>query len=699
VLGGSLAEAVAAAAELGEVRLHNLSTVRATVPQLPPSLRAPVTTLLDGMATAAAGARGAVALSDAQVTSLQRRTYALLDRAQLVPTGRQAARLQRHGERLEQRITAGVDRPALYSSALALTQAIDTALPALQEAAGTPQTTTVEGCDVLDQAPALCIGNTGANVITKDYALVVDLGGDDRHLNNAGGASPTANGNGIPVAVTIDVAGNDVYSTTAGDQHDASQGVGRTGGLGVLLDAAGNDSYTTVGRRQGETFSDLINAQGAAVAGVGILADLGGADTYRMDNEIGAAAGNGAQGLGTGVLGGMALALDRGTGNDTATLSGTPAAHEADGFLTAGRTRAGGFGNGAGASVAIYADDGGADVLTVRAVPEAVGLGGSGSAAAASVAQGFGYAGLGGTGVSITGSGAQQVRVEGNATAPTPAPISSGVFGWVGLGGLAAAVDTGGDDIYSIDLRSMAVVAPVITDECMCAGREYVAESGVASLSGMGNTALGGVAVLADLGGNDAYSSTSISGAQLAVTDNRSPDQRLDRLQLTALAGQATAWTQGWGVAGVGLLLDAAGNDSYTIDARGVAEVTGSGAAVPNTIIAGPGTAIAEGQGAGWGEFGGVAPGAGMLLDGGGIDRYSSSARLFSTEGGEPVITPGAGLAQASVRMNGVGVLADLDGGAADTFSTVPAIAPCTGARGVGVWRDCGALLGLGVNS
>jgi hypothetical protein len=204
--------------------------------------------------------------------------------------------------------------------------------------------------------------------------------------------------------------------------------------------------------------------------------------------------------------------------------------------------------------------------------------------------------------------------------------------------------------------------------------------------------------VLADLGGNDAYTATSISNATLDVADNRSPDGRQDRLTLSALAGKAYAHAQGWGVGGVGLLLDASGTDSYVTDVRGVAAVTGTGAAAPNTIIAGPGVAESETQGAGWADFSSVVTGLGALLDGGGADHYTSTSRLITTEGGEPSTMPGVGMAQAAAKSNGFALLADIDGGASDTFSSFPAVAPCVGVRGEDVWRDCGAAVGVGVN-
>ena len=56
-------------------------------------------------------------------------------------------------------------------------------------------------------------------------------------------------------------------------------------------------------------------------------------------------------------------------------------------------------------------------------------------------------------------------------------------------------------------------------------------------------------------------------------------------------------------------------------------------------------------------------------------------------------------MAQGAAKSNGFALLTDIDGGASDVFSSFPAVAPCTGVRGQGVWRDCGMAVGLGVNS
>lgn len=94
------------------------------------------------------------------------------------------------------------------------------------------------------------IGGTGPNVYTEDAALILDLGGDDLYLNNAGGTRP-----GMPVSLVIDWGGNDRYL----GRENFSQGAGVLGG-GFVIDLGGDD-----------TFISLDGSQGAGFWGVGVL--------------------------------------------------------------------------------------------------------------------------------------------------------------------------------------------------------------------------------------------------------------------------------------------------------------------------------------------------------------------------------------------------------------------------------------------
>ncbi len=102
---------------------------------------------------------------------------------------------------------------------------------------------------------------SGANDHSAEYALLVDLDGDDRYLRRVASGSPTA-----PVSIALDLGGDDRYSAT----ESFAQGAGLLG-VGLLVDRAGDDTYAC----------DEPFAQGAAAAGAGVLVDLAGKDEYR----------------------------------------------------------------------------------------------------------------------------------------------------------------------------------------------------------------------------------------------------------------------------------------------------------------------------------------------------------------------------------------------------------------------------------
>jgi len=106
------------------------------------------------------------------------------------------------------------------------------------------------------------IGNSGDNIYNKDCAIIIDIGGNDVYLNNAGGTRP----DGLGASIVIDVKGNDTYRS-----RDFSQGCGY-GGIGILVDIAGDDSYTA-----------RYYSQGAALMGFGMLSDQAGDDVYTGD--------------------------------------------------------------------------------------------------------------------------------------------------------------------------------------------------------------------------------------------------------------------------------------------------------------------------------------------------------------------------------------------------------------------------------
>jgi HEAT repeat protein len=132
------------------------------------------------------------------------------------------------------------------------------------------------------------IGGTDDNVYHNDCCITIDLGGNDRYMNRAGGAVGILS---KPFSVAIDLSGDDYYSSN----RMYSQGAALFG-TGVLIDCAGNDVYRATHYAQGAaefgtgllwdcSGTDIYDAgffaQGAADFGTGLLAEGSGNDSYR----------------------------------------------------------------------------------------------------------------------------------------------------------------------------------------------------------------------------------------------------------------------------------------------------------------------------------------------------------------------------------------------------------------------------------
>lgn len=118
-------------------------------------------------------------------------------------------------------------------------------------------------------AGLMLIGDKGPNVYGMDAALIVDLGGDDLYMNNAGATVYDIREEAVseirhPTAVILDFDGDDRYMSP-------KFGAVASGffGLGLILDMAGNDFYA------GGQLS-----LGASFFGMGCLMDMAGNDTY-----------------------------------------------------------------------------------------------------------------------------------------------------------------------------------------------------------------------------------------------------------------------------------------------------------------------------------------------------------------------------------------------------------------------------------
>jgi hypothetical protein len=182
-----------------------------------------------------------------------------------------------------------------------------------------PLTDPVEGVEgdviAVSQTPSglVIVGGKGKNVynLARPVALIIDLGGDDTYKGTVAASTDQDH----PLGMVIDIAGNDTYQPgpfglaagrfgvgilidqAGNDTYTLAPGCGGVGfaGIGVLYDAAGNDTY------KGKRFT-----LGAALAGVGLLFDAGGDDSYDAESWS----------MGLGAPGGLGALVDR-TGKDS----------------------------------------------------------------------------------------------------------------------------------------------------------------------------------------------------------------------------------------------------------------------------------------------------------------------------------------------------------------------------------------------
>lgn len=237
--------------------------------------------------------------------------------------------------------------------------------------------------DPVQVAPYLSIALSpyDANTYTTNFHLMVDVGGDDTYLNNAGGSwefaaalvdlsgsdnytsggSGGVNGGGsVGAGFLLDAAGNDVYEALRGGTNG-----GANIGTGFLLDAIGHDHYNAT--------NDGTNG-GGAFGGVGMLVDAVGSDVF----DARTTGTNGGADAGVGFLVGGGSAVTEGTdeynGWDDGTNGG--GTFGGQGFLldadlsgdeyTGGNNGANGGGAGVGGT-GFLADGGGADLYSANA--------------------------------------------------------------------------------------------------------------------------------------------------------------------------------------------------------------------------------------------------------------------------------------------------------------------------------------------
>ncbi len=153
-----------------------------------------------------------------------------------------------------------IDRSALVHAAYLIHRGVEEVVGSLT---GIPHDTVQQGIllDTFTTHGRIVIGGYGQNHYDEDYALIIDLGGDDLYTGRpAAGIGVLYN----PFSVIIDLSGDDVYRS----QKVCAIGAGVLG-CGVLMDLEGNDVYR-----------GFHNSIGAALLGAGSVVDLAGDDLY-----------------------------------------------------------------------------------------------------------------------------------------------------------------------------------------------------------------------------------------------------------------------------------------------------------------------------------------------------------------------------------------------------------------------------------
>ncbi len=163
-------------------------------------------------------------------------------------------------------VAAALDEHSLYYAAMKTVQAAETCYRDLKTAV-TSRKHNLSRLHFEFDSPLgkVIIRGTGDDEARYvDAAVLIDLGGDDRHSGNCGASiSPEK-----AIAVMIDIAGRDRYENE--EAAYPSQGSAVLG-AGILIDGSGDDSYAA--ERQ---------AQGCALFGLGLLLDIEGDDDYRI---------------------------------------------------------------------------------------------------------------------------------------------------------------------------------------------------------------------------------------------------------------------------------------------------------------------------------------------------------------------------------------------------------------------------------
>lgn len=654
-----------------------------------------------------AAIRTAGALAHGSIRGTAEEIERLTTAARELETPKDAGQLE-SARALEADLSALVAKDELYSGALTLTEAVDAALPSLRQmAAAMPATGSEEPCDMHHLAPYVCISGTGAQTYTKNYALIIDFGGNDLYRNAAGGANGTIGGeewDRVDAALLMDLAGDDVYEEPkdATGRPRAVQGAGSRGAIGILLDDGGDDRY--VAGDMGQGYGEL---------GVGILDDRAGNDTYQIVNNgpgwiEGVNANNiavhGVNGQGSTTLGAGFL-LDRGTGDDSYRLETFPTPVEIDGRILPGGSYVTGMG-AAFAGPGIFRDDGGADSMTI--------LGGSSPGElderrAVSVDAGFanvygmGQAWYGGLGMHLSGVGPSQRSLRSE--------VEFGYLSWANgmgeavFGSLGVLDDEGGNDLYNVAATRRTVQRLTIDERNAKSDHVsvYSSAGGVVQtwVSAMGHGSGFGAALLHDHAGKDRYLAEVVTYAEARAGNALEvlPESaEVPSADAHASAGESHLRGMGGGFfEGAGYLVDDDGDDVYETrsisEARAVATATHPDAKVVAIATALQAETIAMGVSV-------TSADSGEFRDLGGSDRYLTVNESIASASPPTFEQTTESRSFVWAFSNDTGDARFVDRGGIDTFEAVPETPPaCVASRGARYWLDCGIGVAFGTNT
>ncbi|MBK8010420.1 MAG: hypothetical protein IPK13_03670 [Deltaproteobacteria bacterium] len=217
------------------------------------------------------------------------------------------------------------DRSQLYGAAAQIAHAIESI--SWREFAGRKGVR----FDLATEAGAIRVRDAADDVYdaSEPTLLLIDLGGNDRHLDDVASNLSGANA----VSIVVDVAGDDRYERDETEDRYSQDGVcdgmavstsfrqgAARNGVAMLFDLSGNDLYDSLRGSQGYAHQGVgvlfdregddhyraeATSQGAAQFGIGLLVDLEGRDAYSSVYTS----------QGFGFVGGVGIAHDA-AGND-----------------------------------------------------------------------------------------------------------------------------------------------------------------------------------------------------------------------------------------------------------------------------------------------------------------------------------------------------------------------------------------------